>query len=63
MLNTLDSLLTKKKISKEEYDLFLLFSKKQGNNFLKNQLIHVAMEESPTSNGTGFAWIDGRRSV
>ncbi len=63
MTNKLDILLSKKKISKEQYDLFLLFSKKQGADFLKNQLIRTAMEESPTPTDPGFAWSDGRRSV
>ncbi|WP_218814590.1 hypothetical protein [Rickettsiella endosymbiont of Dermanyssus gallinae] len=63
MLNKLDTLLSKKKISKEQYDLFLLFSKKQGSEFLKNQLLRTAMEESPAPTNPGFAWTDGRRSV
>lgn len=62
MSNKLDILLSKKKISKEQYDLFLLFSKKQGADFLKNQLLRMAMEESPTPTESGFAWNDGRRS-
>jgi hypothetical protein len=59
----LNRLLNKKKINKQQYDLFLLFSNKNGTDFLKNQLLLMAMEESPKATDPGFAWADGRRSV
>lgn len=62
-MEKLNQLLNKKKISKEQLDLFLLFTQTQGAEFLKNQLMRIAMEESPTSDEPGFAWADGRRSV
>lgn len=63
MSNKLDVLLSKQKISKEQYELFMLFSKKQGADFLRDQLLRIAMEESPTDTESGFSWSDGRRSV
>lgn len=63
MLSKLNKLLCDKKIGKEQYDLFLLFTQKQGADFLKNQLLRMAMEESPTATDPGFAWNDGRRSA
>ena len=60
---TLKQLLNKKKINKHQYDLFLLFTQGQGAEFLKNKLLEIALEESPTVSNTGFAWADGRRSV
>lgn len=63
MLNKLNTLLSEKKISKEQYDLFLLFAPTQGAEFLKNKLMDAVMEESPIATDPGFAWADGRRSV
>jgi hypothetical protein len=63
MISKLKQLLDKKKIDKHQYNLFLLFTQTQAAEFLKNQLLHIAMEESPTSTEPGFAWSDGRRSV
>lgn len=63
MLEKLNQLLNKKKINKHQYDLFLLFTQGQGAEFLKNKLLEIALEESPTVSNPGFAWSDGRRSV
>ncbi len=63
MLNKLNTLLSKEKITKEQYDLFLLFAQAKGAEFLKLKLMGVAMEESPCPTNDGFAWLDGRRSV
>jgi hypothetical protein len=63
MLDKINELLNKKEISKEQYDLFMLFATAQGTDFLKNKLVEVALEESPTVTNPGFAWADGRRSV
>lgn len=63
MLNKLNTLLSEKKLSKEQYDLFLLFASVQGAEFLKTKLMDAVMEESPIATDPGFAWSDGRRSV
>lgn len=59
----LQQLLKKDHINKNQYDLFLLFGQGLGSEFLKNQLFHSIMEETPIPTESGFAWIDGRRSV
>lgn len=56
-------LLKKDQINKEQCDLFLLFGQGLGSQFLKNQLLNSIMEETPIPTESGFAWIDGRRSV
>ena len=63
MLSKLNKLRSDNKISKDQVDLFLLFTGEQGANFLRNQLLRIAMEESPTATESGFSWSDGRRSV
>jgi hypothetical protein len=63
MQDKLIQLLQKDQINKDQYDLFLIFGQGAGNKFLKNQLFHSIMEETPIATESGFAWIDGRRSV
>lgn len=63
MQDRLIQLLKKDQINKDQYDLFLIFGQVAGNKFLKNQLFHSIMEETPMPTDSGFAWIDGRRSV
>lgn len=63
MQNKLNQLLKKDEINKDQYNLFMLFGHGLGHEFLKNQLFHIVMEESPKPTEAGFAWIDGRRSV
>ncbi|HEY2567208.1 MAG TPA: hypothetical protein VGH95_05855 [Candidatus Aquirickettsiella sp.] len=64
MQDKLIQLLKKDQINKDQYDLFLLFEQgRPGNEFLKKQLFHSAMEETLIPTESGFAWIDGRRSV
>lgn len=63
MQDKLNQLLKKDHINKDQYDLFLLFGQGLGSEFLKNQLFHSIMEETPVPTESGFAWIDGRRSV
>lgn len=63
MHERLNQLLNQNQIDKNQYDLFLLFANHPGSEFLQNQLIRVAMEESPVPTHDGFAWLDGRRSV
>lgn len=63
MENKLVQLLKKDQINKNQYDLFLLFGKGPGSGFLKEQLLYSVMEETLIPTESGFAWIDGRRSV
>ena len=63
MQDRLIQLLKKDQINKDQYDLFLIFGQEAGNKFLKNQLFHSLMEETLVPTESGFAWIDGRRSV
>ena len=63
MLEKLNQLLNKNKIDNYQYHLFLVFIQTQGADFLKNQLLRMAMEESPTVTESGFSWADGRRSA
>ncbi|WP_218814184.1 hypothetical protein [Rickettsiella endosymbiont of Dermanyssus gallinae] len=63
MIEKLNTLLSARKISKEQHDLYLLFTQPLGAEFLKNKLMSVAMEESPRPTNAAFAWTDGRRSV
>jgi hypothetical protein len=63
MRDKLIQLLQKDQINKDQYDLFLLFGQGLGREFLKNQLLYSVMEETLIPTESGFAWIDGRRSV
>ncbi len=63
MQDKLIQLLKKDHINKDQYDLFLLFEQGPGHEFLKKQLFHSAMEETLVPTESGFAWMDGRRSV
>jgi hypothetical protein len=64
LLNTLNQLLSKDKINREQYNLFNLFVLDEcGAHFLKKKLFAALMEESPCPTNDGFAWLDGRRSV
>jgi len=47
MLEQLNQLLAQDKTKKEQYDLFILFAKGRGAEFLKTKLVSLAMEESP----------------
>lgn len=63
MLKKVNQLLSKNKINRDQYDLFVLFSQPLGIEVLKTKLMNAAMEESPCPTNDGFAWLDGRRSV
>jgi len=63
MQDKLIQLLQKDQINKDQYDLFLLFGQGIGYKIFKNQLLNSILEETPIPTESGFAWIDGRRSV
>ena len=65
-MKTLDELLAAKKISIEDYEVYLLFEvDERGRKYLNRMVDLTFMEQPDPSLCTGeiFAWHDGRRST
>jgi len=60
----LKTLLETKKISKTEYHIFLLFELTDlGKEFCHKFQEKLFMEEPAVMTNTGYAWVDGRKSM
>lgn len=61
-MNQLESLLSRKKINKQQYDTYMLFgATEDGRAYLRHLIDFVLTEQSPHTLAE-LAWLDGRRS-